>query len=109
MAWLSLFVAGLLEIVWAAGLKQLGTALSAVTAAWVAAAAIASFALLALALRTLPVGPAYAVWTGIGIAGTALIGWFVFGERLGALQIASILLIALGILGLMLAGTAKAG
>ncbi len=98
MAWVFLFVAGVLEIVWAASLKRLGDGLTVI-----AVAAVASFFFLALALRSLPVGPAYAAWTGIGIAGTTILGWLVYGERLHFLQGASVLLIAAGIMGLVLA------
>ncbi len=98
MAWVFLFVAGVLEIVWAASLKQLGDGVTVI-----AVAAVASFFFLALALRSLPVGPAYAAWTGIGIAGTTILGWLVYGERLHFLQGASVLLIAAGIMGLVLA------
>ena len=98
MAWVFLFVAGVLEIVWAASLKQLGDGVTVI-----AVAAVASFFFLALALRSLPVGPAYAAWTGIGIAGTTILGWLVYGERLHFLQGASVLLVAAGIMGLVLA------
>ena len=98
MAWVFLFVAGVLEIVWAASLKQLGDGVTVITVA-----AVASFFFLALALRSLPVGPAYAAWTGIGIAGTTILGWLVYGERLHFLQGASVLLVAAGIMGLVLA------
>ena len=98
MAWVFLFVAGVLEIVWAASLKQLGDGVTVI-----AVAAVASFFFLALALRSLQVGPAYAAWTGIGIAGTTILGWLVYGDRLHFLQGASVLLIAAGIMGLVLA------
>ena len=103
MAWVFLFVAGVLEIVWAASLKQLGDGVTVIAVARIAVAAVASFFFFALALRSLPVGPAYAAWTGIGIAGTTILGWLVYGERLHFLQGASVLLIAAGIMGLVLA------
>lgn len=104
MAWTFLFIAGLLEIVWAIGLKftdgftrlwpSLGTLL----------AMLASFYLLSRALQTLPVGTGYAVWTGIGAAGTAIVGMLVLGEPATVLRFVSLLLIVAGIAGLKMAG-----
>jgi quaternary ammonium compound-resistance protein SugE len=100
MAWVILFVAGLLEIGWALGLKytngftRLGPALGT------ALALVGSVALLGLALRSLPLGTAYAVWTGIGTVGTAILGIVLFQEPITFLRVAFIGLIALGILGL---------
>jgi quaternary ammonium compound-resistance protein SugE len=100
MAWVQLLVAGILEIVWAIGMKysagfsRLWPSLITVTAA------LASFYYLSLALHTLPVGTAYAVWTGIGAVGTALLGILLFGESVSVLRLACILLIVCGILGL---------
>jgi len=103
MSWLLLIVAGLLEVGWAIGLKytegftrfwpSLGTAL----------AMIVSIGLLGIAMKTLPVGTAYAVWVGIGAVGTVLLGIVLFGEPASALRVASIVLIVAGIVGLKLA------
>lgn len=103
MDWFYLIVAGLLETGWAVmikkteGFTRLGPSL--VTLALM----IASFYLLSLALRTLPTGTGYAVWVGIGAAGTALVGIFFLGEPRTFLRLASILLIVLGVVGLRLA------
>lgn len=102
MSWIILFVAGLLEIGWAVGLKftQGFTRIlpSVVTLAFMAS----SMVLLAISLRTLPLGTAYAVWTGIGAVGTAAIGMAVFGEPTTAPRIACIAMILGGIVGLKL-------
>lgn len=103
MAWCLLILAGLFEIGWAVGLK----ATQGFTRFWPSvgtiAAMIASLALLGLAVRTLPLGTAYAVWVGIGVVGTTLLGIFVLGESASPLRIACVLLIALGVAGLKLA------
>lgn len=100
MAWVLLVSAGIFEIVWAAGLK----ATYGFTRFWPSAltigAMIVSFWLLALALRTLPIGTAYAVWTGIGTVGTAIFGIVVLGEPASAARLACIALIIAGIAGL---------
>ena len=100
MAWIALFVAGLLEIGWAVGLKytegftRLGPTIATLVAL------IGSMALLGVALRTLPLGTAYAVWTGIGTVGTALLGIALFREPATALRLVCIGLIVAGIVGL---------
>jgi len=103
MAWVLLFVAGLLEIGWAVGLKYT----DGFTRLWptlgTAASLIASMALLGVALRTLPLGTAYAVWTGIGTVGTAVLGIVLFREPATAMRLVCIALIVAGILGLRLA------
>lgn len=102
MAWIYLFIAGLLEIVWAIGLKHTeGFTRPGITALTLSAM-VASFALLGLALRTLPVGTGYAVWTGIGAIGTAIIGIAVLKEPSSAPRLISITLILAGIIGLKL-------
>jgi quaternary ammonium compound-resistance protein SugE len=102
MAWAYLFVAGLLEIAWAIGLKYT----EGFTRLWpsiaTTAAMIASLAFLGLALKTLPVGTAYAIWTGIGACGTALLGIYLFSEPATVLRLACIGLILSGIVGLKL-------
>ena len=101
-AWLSLVVAGVLEIAWALGLK----ASNGLSRPWISAATIigmlASFGFLSVAMKSLPVGTAYAVWTGIGAAGTALLGMFFFGEPRTAWRLGCIALIVAGIVGLKL-------
>lgn len=102
MAWIYLFVAGLFEVAWAIGLKYTeGFSRLAPSLLTLAAMAI-SMALLGLALRTLPVGTAYAVWTGIGAVGTAALGIYLFGEPATTARISSIALIVAGIVGLKL-------
>lgn len=102
MAWVVLFIAGLFEIGWAVGLKyaegftRLGPSLAT------AVALVASMGLLALALRTLPLGTAYAVWTGIGTIGTAALGILLFREPATAIRLFCIALIVTGIVGLKL-------
>jgi quaternary ammonium compound-resistance protein SugE len=102
MAWVILFFAGLLEIGWAVGLKFT----HGFTRPWptvaTAVALAGSMGLLAAALRTLPLGTAYAVWTGIGTVGTAAVGIIVFREPAGALRLVCIGMIVAGILGLKL-------
>jgi quaternary ammonium compound-resistance protein SugE len=103
MAWLYLVAAGLLEIGWAVGLKYTAGFTRLVPTVLTLGSIAASLALLGLALASLPVGPAYAVWTGIGIAGTAILGIVLFGEPLSAVKAVSIALILAGIAGLKLA------
>jgi quaternary ammonium compound-resistance protein SugE len=102
MAWLVLCVAGLFEIGWAIGLKYT----DGFTRLWpslaTAGAMIVSLALLGLALKSLPVGTAYAVWTGVGAVGTAALGMLLFNEPVQSARLASIGLIAAGIVGLKL-------
>jgi quaternary ammonium compound-resistance protein SugE len=103
-AWALLLVAGLLEVVWLISLKAShGFTKSNFTIVTFVAAAL-SFWLLGLALRQLPVGTAYAVWTGIGAVGAAVLGIVVFGEPLTLARIGCIALIVCGIVGLKLIG-----
>ena len=103
MAWLVLFTAGLLEIGWAVGLKYT----EGFTRLWptvgTVAALLASMGLLGVALRTLPLGTAYAVWTGIGTIGTAVLGMVLFREPATAVRLLCIALIVAGIMGLKFA------
>ena len=103
MAWAVLFAAGLLEICWAIGLKYTDGFARLVPSALTLAAMAGSVILLGVALKTLPIGTAYAVWTGIGAVGTALLGIVLFGEPATALRLACIGLIVAGIGGLKLA------
>ncbi len=102
MAWLYLAAAGLLEIVWAIGLKETAGFTRFTPTVVTVTAMVASVALLGIALRDLPVGTGYAVWTGIGTVGTALIGMLVFNEPVTAFRLGSIGLIVAGIIGLKL-------
>jgi quaternary ammonium compound-resistance protein SugE len=100
MAWGILVAAGLLEIGWAAGLKLSNGLTRPWPAAATIAAMVASMWLLGVAVRTLPIGTAYAVWTGIGTVGTALVGIAVLGEPATLVRLACIGLIIAGIVGL---------
>jgi quaternary ammonium compound-resistance protein SugE len=102
MAWLYLFFAGLFEVGWAIGLKYTDGFTRPIPSALTLAAMLASILLLGLALKTLPVGTAYAVWTGIGAVGTAMLGIYLFAEPATAARLASIGLIVAGIVGLKL-------
>jgi quaternary ammonium compound-resistance protein SugE len=102
MAWLVLVVAGLFEVGWAIGLKYTEGFTRPWPSVWTAAAMIVSIVLLALAMKTLPVGTAYAVWTGIGAVGTVILGILLFGEPATAARLACIGLILAGIVGLKL-------
>ena len=100
MAWAYLFVAGLLEIGWAVGLKYTEGFTRPIPSVLTVLSILASIALLGLALKTLPVGTGYAVWTGIGTVGTAILGMALFAEPATALRLGCIALIVAGILGL---------
>lgn len=104
MAWLLLFVAGLLEIGFALSLKASDGFSRLLPSVLFVAFAIASLVLLNLALKSLPIGTAYAVWTGIGAAGTAALGMLVLGEPVVASRIGFIGLIVAGVIGLQLTG-----
>ncbi len=102
MNWMILIAAGLLEVVWAVGLKYTEGFTRLLPSVVTAVAMTGSVVLLGLAMRQLPLGTAYAVWTGIGTVGTAIVGMLVLGEPAGALRIGCIGLIVLGIAGLKL-------
>ena len=102
MAWAYLFIAGLLEVGWAVGLKYTEGFTKLGPSALTLAAMAGSVGLLGLALKTLPLGTAYAIWTGIGTVGTAIMGMILLGEPAGALRLACIGLIVAGIFGLKL-------
>jgi len=102
LAWLYLFLAGLLEIVWAVGLKYTEGFTKLWPSVWTVVGMIASFWLLALAARTLPLGTAYAVWTGIGVIGTTILGVMLFDEPKTWPRICCVAMILVGILGLKL-------
>ncbi|WBV44312.1 quaternary ammonium compound efflux SMR transporter SugE [Pseudoroseomonas cervicalis] len=102
MAWIYLLFAGLLEIGWAVGLKYAQGFTRLVPSLLTIASMAASLGLLGLALRSLPLGSAYAIWTGIGTVGTALLGIALFGEPATAARLLCIAMIAGGIVGLKL-------
>ena len=102
MAWIYLAIAGLLEVGWAIGLKYTEGFTRLVPSALTLSAMVGSVVLLGIALRDLPVGTGYAVWTGIGTVGTAILGIVLFQEPATAIRLASIGLIVAGIAGLKL-------
>lgn len=105
MAWIYLFVAGLFEIGWPVGLK-LGWTEAGARPLWIAfavASMTASGALLLWAQRSIPMGTAYAVWTGIGAVGAFVVGVTMFGDQASAMRVGAICLVVLGIVGLKLA------
>jgi quaternary ammonium compound-resistance protein SugE len=105
VAWLILFIAGLLECVWAVGLKYAEGFTRPGPSVLTVVAMIASFWLLSIAMKTVPVGTAYAVWTGIGAAGVAIAGMLLFNESRELTRIFCIFLIISGVAGLrILAG-----
>jgi len=104
-AWQALLLAGLFEITWAIGLKYS----AGLTRLWPTLGTIVaiglSFAMLSFALKTIPFGTAYAIWTGIGAAGAILVGIFLFGEPADVFRVACLMLIVVGIVGLRLASS----
>jgi quaternary ammonium compound-resistance protein SugE len=106
MAWITLFAAGLLEIVWAFFMKQSDGFTRLGPAAITLVAMVGSVVLLALAMRTLPLGTAYTVWTGIGAVGAFIVGVVVLGEAANAMRIAAAVLIVSGLV-LMKLSTAE--
>lgn len=100
LAWIVLVIAGVLEFIWAAGLKQS----EGFTKLWPSVFTLAvmgvSFYLLSLSMRVLPIGVSYTVWTGIGAVGSVIVGYFFFNEGLGLMKSVCLLLIIGGILGL---------
>src|SRR5688500_172300 len=102
MAWVFLFLAGLFEIGWAMGLKQTEGFTRLVPSLLTGASMIVSLGLLGLALKTLPLGTAYAIWTGIGTVGTVAVGMMIYGEPASAVRLGCVALIVTGIVGLKL-------
>lgn len=102
MAWIVLLIAGLLEVVWAVGLKYTHGFSRLWPSVITIVAMVVSMALLAWAMKTLPTGTAYAVWTGIGAVGAAITGILLLGESASLARIASLALIVAGIIGLKL-------
>lgn len=106
MNWLILIVAGLLEVVWAITLKQTEGFTRLVPSLVTIVTMAASFYLLSVALRTLPLGTAYAVWVGIGAIGTAIAGILLFEEAVTPLKLVSLVLVVAGIVGLRVTSAA---
>lgn len=106
MNWILLFVAGVLEVGWAVGLKYTDGFTRLWPSVATAAAMLVSLLLLGIALRTLPVGTAYAIWVGVGAVGTAIAGMLLFGESVSTIRIVSLVLLVAGIAGLKLGATA---
>ena len=102
MAWITLFIAGVFEVGWAIGLKYTDGFTRVVPTLATVLSMVISLGLLGIALKSLPVGTAYAVWTGVGTVGTAILGMVLFGESTAALRLACIGLIVAGIIGLKL-------
>jgi quaternary ammonium compound-resistance protein SugE len=107
MAWVYLVIAGILEIAWAIGMKKSEGWTKLWPSVWTIVMMIISFWLLSRAMHRLPAGTAYAVWTGIGAAGTAILGIFILKEPATLARIACILLIVAGVIGLKLATKAE--
>ncbi len=102
MHWIYLFIAGFFEVVWALGLKLSDGFTRPLAASVTVAALILSMIFMALSLKSIPMGTAYAIWTGIGAVGTAVLGMVIFGEPRHAIRLACIALIVIGIAGLKL-------
>ncbi|BBE80050.1 MULTISPECIES: quaternary ammonium compound efflux SMR transporter SugE [Phytobacter] len=102
MSWIILFIAGLLEVVWAIGLKYTHGFTRLVPSVITVTAMIVSIVMLSWAMKSLPTGTAYAVWTGIGAVGAAITGIVLFGESANPARLLSLALIVVGIIGLKL-------
>ena len=103
MSWTLLFIAGLFEVGWAIGLKYTEGFTRLWPSVGTIAAMIVSLGLLGLAMKSLPVGTAYAIWVGVGAVGTVILGIVLFNEPVNALRIGSVVLIVAGLVGLKLA------
>jgi quaternary ammonium compound-resistance protein SugE len=106
MAWIYLLLAGILEIVWAYSMKQSDGFTRLIPTTVTIVAMVASFALLAAAMRSLPLGTAYMIWTGIGAIGAFAIGIVMLGEMVSPMRIASAILVVTGIIMMKLSATA---
>ncbi|ONM75460.1 QacE family quaternary ammonium compound efflux SMR transporter [Pseudomonas aeruginosa] len=102
MSWIILFFAGLFEVGWAVGLKYTEGFSKPLPTVLTALAILVSLGLLGLAMKHLPLGTAYAVWTGVGAVGTVIAGIVLFGESMALLRLASVALIVCGLVGLKL-------
>lgn len=107
MAWVLIVIAGVLETGFAVALKLSAGFTRPIPSVLFIVFAIGSFTLLSTGLRTLPVGPAYAVWTGIGAVGTATVGMAVLGESVATLKLVSLALVVAGIVGLQLSSASQ--
>ena len=105
MTWIILIIAGLLEVTWAVGLKYTHGFTKLIPTLWTLTAMLGSIGMLGLALRTLPLGTAYAIWTGIGTVGTVIYGIVALNEPASAVRLACIAMIVGGIIGLKLTTT----
>src|SRR5690348_5267738 len=105
MAWIALFIAGILEVGWAVGLKYTEGFSRLWPSVATVSAMVVSLLLLGVAVRTLPLGTAYAVWTGIGTVGTVIVGIVLFGEPASIVRLLCVLMIVSGIIGLKLLTT----
>lgn len=102
MSWIILFFAGLFEVGWAVGLKYTEGFSKPLPTVLTALSMLVSLGLLGLAMKHLPLGTAYAVWTGVGAVGTVIAGIVLFGESMALLRLASVALIVCGLVGLKL-------
>ncbi|MFV3330156.1 quaternary ammonium compound efflux SMR transporter SugE [Pseudomonas sp. NY15437] len=102
MSWIILFIAGLFEVAWAVGLKYTEGFIRPIPTALTVLAIITSMGLLGLAMRNLPLGTAYAIWTGVGAVGTVIVGIVLFGESMAPVRLLSVALILCGLVGLKL-------
>ncbi|VVN28922.1 Quaternary ammonium compound-resistance protein SugE [Pseudomonas fluorescens] len=100
MSWIILFFAGLFEVGWAVGLKYTDGFSRPLPTALTVGAMIISLGLLGLAMKELPLGTAYAIWTGVGAVGTVIAGIILFGESMALFRLASVALIIAGLIGL---------
>ncbi|XXF07566.1 quaternary ammonium compound efflux SMR transporter SugE [Pseudomonas sp. D1-3] len=100
MSWIILFFAGLFEVGWAVGLKYTDGFTRPLPTVLTVAAMLVSLGLLGLAMRELPLGTAYAIWTGIGAVGTVIAGIILFGESMALVRLVSVALIICGLIGL---------
>ncbi len=106
MAWFYLIIAGLLEIVWAYAMKESHGFTKPVASVITIGTMIASFALLSFAMRTLPLGTSYMIWTGIGAVGSFIVGVMVLGEALTPMRIAAAVMIVAGLVMMKFSSTA---
>ncbi|MGH8440031.1 MAG: quaternary ammonium compound efflux SMR transporter SugE [Pseudomonas sp.] len=100
MSWIILFFAGLFEVGWAVGLKYTDGFTRPLPTVLTVAAMAVSLGLLGLAMKELPLGTAYAIWTGVGAVGTVIAGIILFGESMALVRLASVALIVTGLIGL---------
>ncbi|MDX5371966.1 MAG: quaternary ammonium compound efflux SMR transporter SugE [Pseudomonadaceae bacterium] len=102
MSWIILLLAGLFEVAWAIGLKYTDGFTRPLPTLLTVAAMVVSIGLLGLAMKELPLGTAYAIWTGVGAVGTVIAGVLLFGESMALLRLGSVALIVIGLIGLKL-------